>query len=82
MEILQKAKNEKELMAEQDTIKKYLICVAVYDMPKGYTKNDFGIPEGYTVEEKDKGKGYTASIFIHNYGERTEGYRLYLYKVK
>lgn len=33
--IIKKAKNEKKLIAEQNAIKKYLNCLAVYDIPKG-----------------------------------------------
>lgn len=80
MILLKKAKNEKSLIKEQNSIKKYLSCVAVYDMPQNYSKDNHGIPGGYTIQEKDKGhKGFSASVFVHDYGKPTEGYRLYIY---
>lgn len=55
---LERAENETELRLEQDRIKTYLECVAVFDIPKGYT----------------------ASLYVHDYGTDKQGYGLYLYK--
>lgn len=60
MTVLKKAKSEKSLLKEQNEIKKYLECIAVYDIPKKY-------------------KNMTTSIFVSDYGKKTEKYRLYIY---
>lgn len=46
---IEKSKNEEALMAEQDTIKKYLKCVAVYDIPAGYEANVFRVDNEYKL---------------------------------
>lgn len=70
--MLQHSKNEKELMDEQDRIKKYLTCVAVYDLPLGgkyipsYADIDvFGSPAVYITKYNKDPEQIEYKLFIY-----------------
>lgn len=77
------SENEKYLIDEQNAIKKYLTCIAVYDLPIGSDK----IPSGYTFDTIGTFNtvGYdSVSIFTTKYNkDRSKAeYKLFAFKNK
>ena len=75
MNKLQHSANEKELMAEQDGIKKHLTCVAVYDLPLGMDC----IPTGSSFDVQG-----SPDIYVTKYNKdpKQAEYKLFIYKDK
>jgi hypothetical protein len=76
MNKLPHSKNEDKLITYQNTIKKYLNCVAVYDLPVG---SPF-IPEGFLPDIT----GTSSSIFVSKYNKnpKLSEYKLYFFNEK
>lgn len=72
---LQHSANEKELMDEQDRIKKYLTCVAVYDLPIGMDS----IPTNSSIDVLG-----SPAIYVTKYHEdpKQREYKLFIYRDK
>lgn len=75
MDKLQHSANEKELMDEQDRIKKYLKCVAVYDLPLGMAY----IPDNSSIDVQGSPAVY---ITKYNKDPKKIEYKLFIYKDK
>lgn len=73
MKTLPHTKEESKLIDEQNNIKKYLNCVAVYDLPVGYPF----IPEGFLPDVT----GTSSSIFVSKYNKdpKLSEYKLYFF---
>jgi hypothetical protein len=69
--------NEDFLIKEQNEIKKYLTCIAVYDLPIGYDC----IPDGYTFDTIGKG---SPAVYITKYNKdiAKREHKLFVYNNK
>lgn len=76
MQKLPHTKEESKLIDEQNNIKKYLNCVAIYDLPVGYPF----IPEGFLPDVT----GTSASVFTSKYhkDKSLREYKLYFFNDK
>lgn len=70
---LSHSKNEEYLIREQNEIKKYLICIAVYDLPigtpfipKGYSYDTIGSAYIYVVKYDKDPKKVEYKLFVYN----------------
>lgn len=74
---LEHSKDEEFLIKEQNEIKKYLVCIAVYDLPIGYDC----IPNGYTFDTIGSG---SPAVYVTKYNKdpKKAEYKLFVYKNK